>query len=225
MDNYTFAFWRLFAAEEVEVGGSVALTNPNVPLLLSNAAWFTQTDDLQDVDFQNIATHYTKRDIAPALIAPAVRGGASSESLQRGAFNLEGAFTLLEVFTAEEAESTDLITEQVSWAQGRILGEHLAAYYGFPTYGVALGAAITAAMQRCSEIVSFAAYNTAGEVAGALVALETPTSFTAMMFSGEVKGRLRQEAESRNLRALSLALLPPGITVKNERSFERWSVR
>ena len=226
-DLYTLAFnfWQLFATKEVEVGGSVALTNSNVPLLLSNAAWFPKADDFQSSALQDIATHYAERDIVPALVVPAVRDEAFNKSLGGSAFSLEGAFTFLEAESNMDTENTNLISEQVSWAQGRVLGEHLAAHYGFLAYGVQLGAAITAAMQRCSEIVSFAAYGTAGEVAGALVALETPTSFVAMLSSGAVDHRLVQEAASRNLQALSLALLPPGVTVKNERSFERWSVR
>ena len=224
MSDYTLAFnfWRLFATEEVEVGGSVALANPKVPLLLSNAAWFPRADDLQS-DSQHIAAHYAARGIVPALVVPSTRAPTFDELIKASAFSLEGAFTLLEV--ENPSDDNALVTEQVSWAQGRVLGEHLAAHYGFLAYGVQLGAAITAAMQRCPEIVSFAAYNPSGEVAGALVALETPTALVAMLSSGEVNHRLVQEAASRNMQALSLEFLPKGITVKNERSCERWSVR
>lgn len=223
MDTYTlaFAFWRLLAAEEVERDSLTLLANPSVPLLLSNAAWFPRAADLP-----NIATWYAERNIVPALVAPATRDPAFSEALRGSAFTLEGVFTFLEADSADTStENAELVTEQVSWAQGRVLGEHLAAHYGGGAYGVALGAAITAAMQRCSNIVSFAAYGAAGEVVGALVALETSTSLVAMLSSGEVESRLVQEAASRNLQALSLTPLPPNITVQGERSFERWSVR
>ena len=219
MDAYAlaFAFWRLLAAEEVEVGGSTLLANPDVPLLLSNAAWFPQVDD-----FQAVAKWYTERDIVPALILPAVRGGAFEEALQGSAFTLERAFTFRGV--DEPLDADTLITEQVSWAQGRTLGEHLAAHYGFPAYGVQLGAAITRAMQRCPKIVSFAAYDE-DEVVGTLVAFEREDSLNAAMLSGDLEVRLHQEAQSRNLRAFVFEPLPGGVTLKGEASLERWSIR
>ena len=116
------------------------------------------------------------------------------------------------------------MTEQVSWAQGLVLGEHLAAHYGQGAYGVHLGAALTAAMQRSPDIVSFAAYDR-DEVAGALVALERGETLSAMMLSGPLETRLSQEAVSRGLRALVLEPLPEGVRVENGRSLERWSIR
>ena len=216
-DAYTLAFdfWRLLATEENEVGSSVALANEKVPLLLSNAAWFPQTD------FQEVASWYTAKSIVPALIVPAVRDEGFEGTLQGSGFTLERAFTFRDLASSEEA---DLMTEQVSWAQGRVLGEHLAAHYGQGAYGVHLGAALTAAMQRSPDIVSFAAYDR-DEVAGALVALERGETLSAMMLSGPLETRLSQEAVSRGLRALVLEPLPKGVRVENGRSLERWSIR
>ena len=232
MYELAFNFWRLLATEEVKLGASVALINPRVPLLLSNAAWFPEADDLRADDFQvgnlqAIATWYAKRDIVPALIVPALRAKAFSEALAGSAFSLERAFTFQ---TLEEPlqRSTDLITEQVSWAQGRVLGEHLAAHYEGPEYGVALGAAVTSAMQRCPHIISFVTYSAnevADEVVGALVAFENEGSLSSMMHSGEVEARLYQEAASREVQASSLEPLPAGVTVGDSSSFERWSIR
>ena len=212
----TFDFWRRLATEEGEVGSSTALANENVPLLLSNAAWFPRADDVQEV-----AAWYTEKGIVPALILPMVRDEAFSEALKESEFTLERSFTFREV--KEPLQHSDL-TEQVSWAQGRILGEHLAERYGFPTYGVQLGTAITAAMQRSPDIASFAAYS-ADEVAGALVAFEQEGALSAMMISGTLEARLYQEAASRDLQAFIFEPLPKGITVKDEASLERWSIR
>ena len=216
-DAYTLAFdfWRLFSSEEAEVGSAVALANEKVPLLLSNAAWFPQTD------FQEVAVWYGEKSIVPALILPAMRNETFDEALQGSGFTLERAFTFREV--EDPLETTDFV-EQVSWAQGRILGEHLAAYYGQSAYGVQLGAAITAAMQRSPDIVSFAAYG-ADEVAGALVAFERKGSLSAMMYSSALEARLVQEAVSRALRATIFEPLPEGVTLKSEASLERWSIR
>lgn len=214
----SFDFWRLFATEEVEVGASTLLANSKVPLLLSNAAWFPKVDD-----FQRIASWYVERDTVPALIVPALRDEAFNEALAGSAFVLERSFTFRHLEAPED--SADLISEQVSWAQGRSLGEHLAAHYGLPAYGVALGTAITGAMQRCPKIVCFAAYGVSGEVAGALVAFEHGDSLGAMMHSGEMESRLYEEAASRELGAVVLEPLPEGVSVKGEMSLERWSVR
>lgn len=214
----SFDFWRLFATEEVEVGKSLILANPKVPLLLSNAAWFPKMADVG-----RIATWYIERDIVPALIVPALRDEAVNEALAGSAFMLEQSFTFRNLETP--GDSADLISEQVSWAQGRVLGEHLAAPYGYPSYGVALGTALTGAMQRCPQIVSFAAYGVSGEVAGALVAFEHGDSLGAMMHSGEMESRLYEEAASRELKAVVLEPLPEGVSVKSEMSLERWSIR
>ena len=218
-DLYTpsFNFWRLLAAEEAEVGGSAVLANGNVPLLLSNAAWFPRADDVGAV-----ATWYTDKGIVPALILPAVRDGTFDRALEGSGFTLEQAFTFREI--DEPPEDVDLITEQVSWAQGRTLGEHLAAHYGLPAYGVQLGAAVTRAMQRSPHILSVAAYD-GDEVVGALVAFEREESLYAMMASEALEGRLYQEAMSRNARALALEPLPDGVTARDGRSLERWSLR
>ena len=214
----SFDFWRLFATEEVEVGASTLLANSKVPLLLSNAAWFPKVDD-----FQRIASWYVERDIVPALVVPALRDEAFNETLEGSAFMLEQSFTFRNLETPEE--SADLISEQVSWAQGRVLGEYLAAHYGFPAYGVALGTALTGAMQRCPQIVSFAAYSTSGEVVGALVAFEYEGLLSATLHSGEVESRLYEEAVSRELRGAVLEPLPEGVSVRGEMSLERWSIR
>ena len=217
-DGYTlsFDFWWLLATEETEVGDSVVLANDKVPLLLSNAAWFPQKRN-----FQTIATWYTEKSIVPALILPAMRDKAFDEALKGSGFALERAFTFREV---EKPQGDDLLTEQVSWAQGRALGEYLAAHYGQPTYSVQLGAAVTRAMQRSPDIVSFAAYG-GGEVAGALVAFEREGALYAMMHSENLEARLYQEALSRDARAFVFEPLPEGVTVKDEASLERWSIR
>ncbi len=217
MYELAFIFWRRVATEEVNIGNSVTLANSQVPLLLSNAAWFPGADDVQE-----IAAWYIEKGIVPALILPTVRDEAFDGVLKESEFTLEQAFTFREV--EEPLQRNDLLTEQVSWAQGRILGEHLAEHYGFPTYGVQLGAAITAAMQRSPDIVSFAAYS-ADEVAGALVAFEQGGLLSAMMGSGALETRLYQEAVSRDLRAFVFEPLPVGVTVKGEAGLERWSVR
>ena len=216
--SLAFNFWRLLATEETKVGGSVALANPTAPLLLSNAAWFPKAADLQ-----SIATWYAERSIMPALMVPAVRDRAFSEVLMESAFSLERSFTFRELAAPLETDA-NLFTEQVSWAQGRVLGEHLAAHYGYPDYGVALGAAITSAMQRSSQIISFIAYD-ADQVVGAFVAFEQEGLLSAIMHAGEVEARLYQEALSRELQASMLEPLPEGVTVHNERSLERWSIR
>ena len=104
------------------------------------------------------------------------------------------------------------------------MGEYLAERYGQSAYGVQLGAAITAAMQRSPDIVSFAAYS-ADEVTGALVTFEQESSISAMMGSSALEARLVQEAVSRELRAFVFEPLPEGVTVKSEASLERWSIR
>lgn len=217
----TFHFWEYFANERLEQSGVTLLANRGTPLLLSNAAWLLEPDEVSAADLQQIATWYAVRDITPALVVPAVRKDVLSEHLEASAFSFERAFSFLEL---SEPQNETALTEQVSWAQGRALGEYLAAHHGFPKYGVALGAAITAAMQQNPQIVSFAAY-ASDEVTGALVAQEHASTLSAMMMAGDVETRLNQEALSRRVKAFILEVLPEGVTVEDERSFERWSVR
>ena len=213
-----FDFWRLLATEEDTLGDSVALANPEVPLLLSNAAWFPREDDIQC-----LAPWYSQRGITPALVVPVVRNEALEKALRGSRFSLEHTFAF-SALREPEAE-TGLITEQVSWAQGRALGEHLAAHYGYPAYGVQFGIAITTAMQRCPRVVSYAAYDPhTDDLAGALIALETEHALVAMMTSGELGARLHQEAKRRGLQAHSFELLQRGGALNHGDSLERWSL-
>ena len=72
----------------------------------------------------------------PALIVSAVRDEVFDEALRGSEFSLERAFTFQTLNKPLERE-INLFTEQVSWAQGRVLGEHLASHFGYePTFTV-----------------------------------------------------------------------------------------
>ena len=217
LHNLAFAFSRLLSEEEVKLPSGHALANLHAPLLLSNAAWYPQVGELASV-----AEWYASRNLHPAIIVPAVRGAELERALKEGLFLLGRAFRFRDVEPA--GLESDAVVEQVSWAQGRTLGETFATEYGELAYGVALGATLTKAMQAHPAITGYVAYK--DEAVGAMVVFEGE-ALAAMLMSdadGALEVRLAEEARSRNLTPYVLEPLPEGVTVKDGRSFERWSI-
>ena len=197
--------------------GGHALANLHAPLLLSNAAWYPKVGELSSV-----AEWYASRNLHPALIVPAVREAELGRALHEGPFLLERAFRFRDVESVEL--EGDTVVEQVSWAQGRTLGELFSTAYGEPAYGVAFGAALTKAMQAHPAVTAYVAYK--NEAIGAMVVFEGKV-LAAMLMSnadGALEARLAGEAQNRNLTPYVLEPLDEGVTVKDGRSFERWSI-
>ncbi len=217
LHNLAFAFSRLLSEEEVKLPSGHALANLHTPLLLSNAAWYPEVGGLASV-----AEWYASRNLHPAIVVPAVREAELERALDEGPFLLERAFRFRDVEPA--GLESDTVVEQVSWAQGRTLGETFATEYGEPAYGVALGATLTKAMQAHPAITAYVAYK--DEAVGAMVVFGGEVLAAMLMADadGALEARLAEEARDRNLTPYVLEPLPEGTSVKDERSFERWSI-
>ena len=212
-----FEFWQCLSEEEAKLPGGHALANLHTPLLLSNAAWYPEVGELASV-----AEWYASRNLHLALIVPAVREAELERALDEGPFLLERAFRFRDVEPV--GLESDTVVEQVSWAQGRTLGETFATEYGELAYGVALGATLTKAMQAHPAITAYVAYK--DEAVGAMVVFGGEVLAAMLMADadGALEARLAEEARDRNLTPYVLEPLPEGTSVKDERSFERWSI-
>ncbi|ADI14404.1 hypothetical protein [Truepera radiovictrix] len=100
----------------------------------------------------------------------------------------------------------EIITEQVSWAQARALGEVLAAVYGLPPYGAAAAQTAARALQQGADLEAFVAYR--DRPVGAMVTLSAAGMLCAPILeaaSDEARAaltaRLAFEADARGLRA------------------------
>ena len=219
MYDLAFTFARFLSEEEAELPGGHALANLRAPLLLSNAAWHPNAGELAGV-----AEWYAARHLHPALVVPAVREVELERALIKGRFRFEQNFHFRNVKPVGSESET--VVEQVSWAQGRTLGELFAVRYGEPAYGVALGATLTRAMQAHPALTAYVAYQ--GEAVGAMVVLEDEDKvLTAMLMAdadGALEARLAEEARGRNLTPYVLEPLDESVSVKDEHSFERWSI-
>ena len=215
--DLTFTFSRFLSEEAAELPGGHALANLRAPLLLSNAAWYPKVGELAGV-----AEWYAARGLHPALIVPVVRDADLERALMEGPFLLERAFRFRDVEPV--GLEGDTVVEQVSWAQGRTLGETFAAAYGEPAYGVALGAALTKAMQAHPNITAYVAYQ--NEAVGAMVVFESEVLVATLLSDadGALEARLQAEARDRNLTPYVLEPLDENVSVKDGRSFERWSI-
>ena len=215
--DLAFTFARFLSEEETELPGGHALANLRAPLLLSNAAWYPKVGELAGV-----AEWYAARNLHPALVTPAVREAELERALTEGPFLFERAFRFRDVEPVNMEGET--VVEQVSWAQGRTLGDIFTAQYGQPAYGVALGATLTKAMQAHPALTAYVAYR--DEAVGAMVVFEDRV--LAAMFMADADGaletRLQAEARDKNLTPYVLEPLPEGTSAKDERSFERWSI-
>jgi len=214
-----FSFWKLLAGECERLSGTVALANSEAPLLLSNAVWYPEPGS-----FSEVAAWYAERDLPAALVVPAQRGEALERTLREG-FGLERAFSFLPL-TAPNSLSGSYaeVVEQVSWAQGRVLGEVIAAHYGLPEYDVALGGVLTRVMQAHPNVTGYLAY--AEGAVGAMVVYEAEGTLAAMLLAGAreaLEARLMVEAQEQKLDAYVLEALGNGITARDARSLERWS--
>ena len=175
--------------------------------MLSNAAWYPKVGELTSV-----ADWYASRNLHPALIVPAVREAELGRALDEGPFLLERAFRFRDVESV--SLESDTVVEQVSWAQGRTLGELFAIKYGEPAYGVALGATLTKAMQAHPAVTAYVAYK--NEAIGAMVVFEGEVLAATLISDadGALEARLQEEAQSRNLTPYVLEPLDEGVTVK-----------
>ncbi|HEX7021462.1 MAG TPA: hypothetical protein VF171_01305 [Trueperaceae bacterium] len=216
--DHAFDFFRLLSEVEAELPGGRALANPKVPLLLSNAVWHPNAAQLEPV-----AGWYAERGIEPAVVVPAERGEELEDALQGGPYVRAQAFAFRALEPSQDS-GFETSVEQVNWAQGRALGEVLAAHYGMPRSGTALGGALTVAMQRSPKVLGFVAYDDG--VAGAMVLYETAEALTAMLSGGRqeaLQWRLAAEAEERGVTPFVLEVLAEDAGTRQD-SFERWSI-
>lgn len=124
--------------------------------------------------------------------------------------------------SSPSGSSNDVVVEQASWAHARTAGELIAAHYGLPEYSVALGSAITRAMQEDPKVGLYIAYGTTAE--GAMVTFETPQHLIAMLHTEphpHLDTRFHAEALDRNLVPL---ILSPTETA-GQWGLERWSIQ
>jgi hypothetical protein len=226
-----FAFWKLLSYEQAELPGGVALANLEVPMLLSNAAWFPRAGGLRTV-----AAWYDERGLNAALVAPASKGAALERSLQEGPFGLEATFTLAE---PGPATASSLVVEQASWAQARVAADRLASHYGFPDYGPALGKTLARAMQAEPAIGLYLTYDDGAHDNGAhddaplaamvtfdVATFERDGSLTAMLMSeprAPLTERLLREAGARRRKAQVFEAAPAG--AERDAVLEYWSIR
>jgi hypothetical protein len=151
---YTFAFnfWSLLTTQQEHLPGGVALTNLEVPFLLANAAWYPRPGDLNTV-----AEWYGERGLPPAVVVPSSRDEALERTLKEGPFRLEQTFCFSRLEPTFLKQSTRNV-EQASWLQSRTSAELLAAHFGEPQLGSAIGQALSRAMQDFKQVRNYIAY-------------------------------------------------------------------
>lgn len=227
MDIYALAFdfWQTLADASARLPGGVALVNPHVPLLLSNAAWYPKPGHLA-----GLADWYAQHDVPLALIVPHERDNELDTMLAEGPLGLEHPFYL----RPPKTDNTDpaIVVEQISWTQTRTLGDFLCAHYGVPSYGVGLANTLARAMQQRPDITAFAAYDADDQTVGALVTFEADDALIGMFCVGRggLEPRLSFEADSRTLTPYILDIsLDINLDLNGENPsaypcFERWSI-
>lgn len=217
--DHAFRFWQRLSETQADLSGGRALANLSAPFLLANAAWYPQPGSLQSV-----AEWYTECGLPPALVAPMLKDSDLERTLKEGPFMRERRFGFRKLEPAPEADD-ETVVEQVSWAQGRTLGDLLAARYEMLQYGVAVGAALTRAMQKSEGITGYVAYR--DEAVGAMVSLEGDGVLAAMVLvdrENTLSARLVAEAEGRGLAPYVLELESESET-EGVMGLERWSIR
>jgi hypothetical protein len=154
-DAYTLAFnfWSLLTTQQEHLPGGVALANLEVPFLLANAAWYPQAGKLQSV-----AEWYGKRGLPPAVIVPTLRDEELTQTLADGPFMLEQTFCFTRLEPGSFLKHGTRNVEQASWLQSRTSAELLAAQFGEPQLGSAIGQALSRAMQDFKQVRNYLAY-------------------------------------------------------------------
>jgi hypothetical protein len=148
-----FNFWSLLTTQQEHLPGGVALANLEVPFLLANAAWYPRIGQLQ-----SIAAWYSKRGLPPAVIVPSVRDEDLERTLQEGPFMLEQRFCFSRLEPNSFLKLNTRNVEQAGWLQSRTSAELLAAQFGEPQLGSAIGQALSKAMQDFKQVRNYLAY-------------------------------------------------------------------
>jgi hypothetical protein len=151
--DFAFSFWSLLTTERENLLGGVALANLEVPFLLANAAWFPKAGNLKTV-----AEWYAKRGLPPAVIVPSVRDEELERTLKEGPFRLEQRFCFTRLEPTSFLKLSARNVEQASWLQSRVSAELLAAQFGEPQLGSAIGQALSKAMQDFKQVRNYLAY-------------------------------------------------------------------
>lgn len=158
--SFAFSFWSLFTTEHEDLAGGIALANLEAPFLLSNAAWYPKTGELNI-----IAEWYTKRGLPPTLIVPSVRDESLEHTLREGPFVLEQTFSFSPTSLTSLLRQNHWTTEQTSWLQSRVTAELLAAHFGQTDFAVGVSQTLSRAMQGSSHVRTYIAYQTQKPIA------------------------------------------------------------
>ena len=176
----------MLATQQEKLAGGFALANLELPLLLSNAAWYPQVGQLNTV-----AEYYAKRKLPPALIVSGIKDKTLERTLLEGPFTLEQTFG----FVQYESYETSIIVEQTSWLQSRNSADLLSNHYGESQWNLGLAQTLSKAMQADSRIQNYLAYDS--KPVAAMITFTEKPFHVAMLFSdyqGALWNRLEQDA-------------------------------
>lgn len=219
-DAYTFAFnfWSRLTTEHEDLSGIKLLANLEVPLLLSNAAWYPKVGELQSV-----AEWYGKRGLPPALIVPKVRELDLERTLQEGPFTLEQTFCFSPVTTPSLLRLKQHTVEQSSWLRSRVAADLLASSFGGAQWGLGLSQTLSRVLQDSSHIRSYLAYQE--KAVASMITFEQDDILAAMLTSDASRFTRTLLEEASNL-GLQPYIFEEATTsdVKPELCLERWSI-
>jgi hypothetical protein len=213
--DFAFNFWSLLTTEREDLAGGIALANLEVPLLLSNAAWYPKVGELQSV-----AEWYSKRGLPPAMIVPKE---LSKDLLQEGPFRLEQTFCFTPVATPSLLRLNQYTVEQSSWLRSRVAADLLASSFGGAEWGPGLSQTLSRALQDSSQVRSYLAYQ--DKAVASMITLEQDGILAAMLTSDASRFTRTLLGEASNL-GLQPYLFEAATTshVKPELCLERWSI-
>ena len=202
MTNYdrAFSFWRMLAETSAPVGPSKALFNTSAPFVLSNALWYPEPESVAELN-----DIYGEQDVSPSCFLSAA---LDADLYQTLALSNAGFARVAQYGFRPLSGSTqsDLVVEQVSWAQARALGDVLTAAYDLERYAVAVGQTLALALQLEPALSAFVAYDE--RPVGAMVARSEPEAVTAYVLSAlspaaadALRARLAFEAQVQGKQA------------------------
>lgn len=191
-----FTFWRLLAETSVPFGTGKALLNPNAPVILANALWYPDAENISE-----LAPFYAEQGVRGSCFLDTARDPDLfiTLALTNANFSRTAQYALLPV---QAGQDSSLPVEQVSWTQARTLAEVIAQHDELDEYAVVTGQTLALAMQLEPALSAYVAYD---EIpVGAMFVLEHSERLLAMVLAflnpeanDALKTRLLQEAKTR----------------------------
>lgn len=192
-------FWKLFASEQADVAGGVALTSRPVPLSFANGVWQPDPDKLAEV-----VTWCRERNMPPAAFWSAAAPPPQGPGNPRLELSLE-------THSPAGAAREDTIVEQIGWQHCRPVAELFALRHDRMDVEEELSLVLARAMQRDDRMAAFLAYQE-DRVAAAGVALIRQQGTVAWLegdAAPALVAHLRHDVATSPLQVLQVRRDPP----------------